>query len=144
METDFTVLKFFYNHNDMEWQNKIGDLLKYFCNNVFLGQWELARCAVPILIGESSEVFMELDARLKYEYDEDDTDDSDVISDDIADIVDISNIERNTKIFNNMLNNVTQYPFSQRFDLMFELDYITDVIKIYPCSIINATIIESS
>ncbi|XP_059160306.1 zinc finger FYVE domain-containing protein 26-like, partial [Physella acuta] len=100
METEYTVLNFLDDHNDIEWRKKIEDLIKYFCNNVFLGQWELARCAVPILNesnDESSENIVKPAASPK--------------NDDLGN----KEIERNmnAKIFTNMLIDVTQYPFSQ-------------------------------
>ncbi|CAL1527591.1 unnamed protein product [Lymnaea stagnalis] len=52
METKSTLEKVLKHHTDTEWRSKIDDLFKFFCNHVFLGQWELARTAIPTLLKE--------------------------------------------------------------------------------------------
>ncbi|CAG5123694.1 unnamed protein product, partial [Candidula unifasciata] len=52
METKNTFDKVLNQYVSAQWQEKIEDLFKFFCNNVFLGQWELAKTAIPTLIKE--------------------------------------------------------------------------------------------
>lgn len=47
-----TIQRVLNDHIKCEREKKIDDLYKFFCNNVFLGQWELAKTAIPTLVKE--------------------------------------------------------------------------------------------
>ena len=52
MANESVISKIVNTYLKREEETKLKDLFKFFCNHVFLGQWELAKTAIPKLANE--------------------------------------------------------------------------------------------
>ena len=61
MENKTVVATIVETYLEKEHKTKLKDLFKFFCNHVFLGQWELAKSAIPRLVEELKQSDVNID-----------------------------------------------------------------------------------